>query len=113
MTVIISSGEDMGCKLIRKLGSFEGSVMFFFLSSCFLTIKRSISNYPHHTAKLYELYECVDHVLLKSNKILFFVFFFLVFLQDKIVEGIMSIILGQNPVLEYKVNSPKNKITSS
>ena len=112
MTVVISSREGMGCKLIRKRASFEGLVLFFFLSSCFLTIKRSISNYPHHTAKLYELYECVDHVLLKSNKILFFVFLFFVFLQDKIGEGIVSI-LGQNPVQEYKVNPPKNKITSS
>ena len=74
---------------------------------------RSISNYLLHTAKLYELSECVDHVLLKSNKILFFVFLFLVFLRDKIGEGIVSIILGQNPIQEYKVNPPKNKITSS
>ena len=103
----------MRCHLLRKLGSFEVLVMFFFLSSCFLTIKRSISNYPLHTAKLYGLSECVDHVLLKSNKILFFVFFFLVFLQDQIGEGIVSIILGQSPVQEYKVNPPKNKITSS
>ena len=113
MTVVISSREGMGCKLIRKHVSFEGLVLFFFLSSCFLTIKRSVSNYPLHRGKVYELSDYVDHVLLKSNKSLFFVFFFLVFLQDKIGEGIMSIILGQSPVQEYKVNPPKNKITSS
>lgn len=33
---------------------------------------------------------------------LFFVFLFLVFLQDKFGEGIVSIILGQSPVQEYK-----------
>ena len=113
MTVVISSGEGMGCKFIRKHVSFEGLVLFFFLSSCFLTIKRSISNYPLHRGKVYELSDYVDHVLLKSNKSLFFVFFFPVLLQDKIGEGIMSIILGQSPVQEYKVNPPKNKITSS
>ena len=42
--------------------------MFFSLTSCFLTMKRSISDYPLHTAKLYELSECVDHVLLKLKK---------------------------------------------
>ena len=112
MIVVTSSGEGMKCNLFRKLGSFKGLVMFFFLSSCFLSIKRSIYNYLLHTAKVYKLSECVDHILLKSNKILFFVFLFLVFLQDKIGEGIVSI-LGQNPVQEYKVNPPKNKITSS
>ena len=101
----------MGCKLIRILGSFEGLVMFFFL--IFLTIKRSTYNYPLHTAEVYELSECVDYVFLKSNKILFFVFLFLVLLQDKIGEGIISVILGQKPVQEYKVNPPKNKYTSS
>ena len=113
MTVVISSREGMGYKLIRKRASFAGLVLFFFLSSCFLTIKRSISNYPLHRGKVYELSDYVDHVLLKSNKSLFFVFFFPVLLQDKIGEGIMSIILGQSPVQEYKVNPPKNKITSS
>ena len=99
--------------LIRKLGSSEGLVMFFFLSSCLLTIKSSIYNYPLHKAKVYEHSEYIEHVLLKSNKILLFVFLFLVFLQDNIQEGIMSIILGQSPVQDYKVNPPKNKITSS
>ena len=65
MIVVTSSGQGMGCNLIRKLGSFEGLVFFFFLTSCFLTIKRSVYDYPLHTAKLYELSECVDHVLLK------------------------------------------------
>ena len=111
MIVVPSSGEGMRYNLFRKLGSFKGLVKFF-LSSYFLTIKRSIYNYLLHTAKVYKLSECVDHILLKSNKILFFVFLFLVFLQDKIGEGIVSI-LGQNPVQEYKVNPPKNKITSS
>ena len=83
MIVVPSSGEGMRYNLFRKLGSFKGLVKFF-LSSYFLTIKRSIYNYPLHTAKLYELSECVDHVLLNSNKILFFVIIFLVFLRDKI-----------------------------
>ena len=78
--MVTSNGEGMGCNLIRKPGSFEGlEVFFFFLTSCFLTIKKSIYNYPLHSVKLYELSECVDHVILKSNKILFFVFIFLVF----------------------------------
>ena len=84
MTVVTSSGEGMRCNLFRKLGSFEVLVMLFFLFSCFLTIKISIYNCPLHRAKFYELPECLDHVLLKSNKILFFVFLFLVSLQDKI-----------------------------
>ena len=83
MIVVTSSGEGKRYNLFRKLGSFKGLVKFF-LSSYFLTIKRSIYNYLLHTAKLYELYGCVDHVLLNSNKVLFFVIIFLVFLQDKI-----------------------------
>ena len=63
--MVTSSGEGMGCNLIRKLGSFEGLVFFFFLTSCFLTIKRSVYDYPLHTARLYELSEYVDHILLK------------------------------------------------
>ena len=39
--MVTSSGEGMGCNLIRKLGSIEGLVVFFFITSCFLTIKRS------------------------------------------------------------------------
>ena len=109
--MVTSSGEGMGCNLIRKLGSFEGLKVFFFLTSCFLTIMRSICNYPLHAAKLYELSAYVDQILLKSNKILLCVFLFLVFLQDKIGEGIMSIILGQSPIQEYKVNPRKNKIS--
>ena len=100
--MVMSSGEGMGCSLIRKLGSFEGLKVFFFLTSCFLTIMRSICNYPLHAAKLYEVSAYVDQILLKSNKILLCVFLFLVFLQDKIGEGIMSIILGQSPVQVYK-----------
>ena len=98
--MVTSSGEVMGRNLIRKLGSFEELVVFFFLTSCFLTIKRSVYDYPLHTAKLYGLSECVGRVLLKSNKILFFLFLFLVFLQDKIGEDIVSIILGQSPIQE-------------
>ena len=71
----------MRCNLFRKLGSFEGLVMFF--SSCFLTKKRSIYNLPLHIAKFYELSDCVDHVLLKSNKILF-IYFFLFFFKTKL-----------------------------
>ena len=73
MTVVMSSREGMGCKLIRKHVSFEGLVLFFFLSSCFLTIKRSVSNYPLHRGKVYELSDYVDHVLLKLNKSLFII----------------------------------------
>ena len=109
MIVVTSSGEVMGRNLIRKLGSFEELVVFFFLTSCFLTIKRSVYDYPLHTAKLYGLSECVGRVLLKSNKILFFLFLFLVFLQDKIGEDIVSIILGQSPIQEYKVTPLKIK----
>ena len=70
--------------LIRKLGSSEGLVMFFFLSSCLLTIKSSIYNYPLHKAKVYEHSEYIEHVLLKSNKILLFVFLFLFFFKTKL-----------------------------
>ena len=108
--MVTSSGEGMGCNLMRKLRYFEGLEVFFFLTSCFLTIMRSICNYPFHAAKLYELSAYVDQILLKSNKILLCVFLFLVFIQDKIGEGVMSIILGQSPIQEYKVNAPKNKI---
>ena len=74
-----------------------------------MTIKRSVYDYPLHTAKLYGLSEYVGRVLPKSNKILFFLFLFLVFLQDKIEEYIMSIILGQSPIQEYKVTPLKIK----
>ena len=87
--MVTSSGEGMGCNLMRKLRYFEGLEVFFFLTSCFLTIMRSICNYPLHAAKLYELSAYVDQILLKSNKILLCVFLFLVFLQDKIGEGII------------------------
>ena len=82
--MVTSSGEGMGCNLIRKLGSFEGLEVFFFLTSCFLTIMRSICNYPLHAAKLYELSAYVDQILLKSNKILLFVFLFLFFFKTKL-----------------------------
>ena len=112
MTVVTSSGDGMGCNLIRKLVSFEGFGCVLFLNFMFLDNEEINLWLPTSYSKaLWTFWMCWSCPP-KIKKKLFFVFLFLVFLQDKTGEGIVSIILGRSPIHEYKVNTPKNKIRS-
>ena len=95
----------------KKIWVFEEVIVFFFLTSCFLKIKRSVCDYPLHTAKLHELSECVDQVLLKSKKFIF-CFSFSCFSSRQNWRGKCVKNISALPIQEYKVNTPKNKIRS-
>ena len=106
--MVISSGEHMEYNLIRKPASFEGLIRLFFLMLSFLTIRESsIYNYPVYTAKVYELSECVNPVLLKSKGL-----YFCFTSRQKWRENLSTIIVVQSLFQECKVNPLKKRINS-